>query len=105
MKVFLDDIRQPEQIFGDGANEEWVVVKTIEEVMGLLKQGNITHLSLDNDLGMLYREGHELIPWMAENDCWPSEEVYVHTANPVWEARMLQDIDRLFYKAKKNQKQ
>jgi len=97
IKVFLDDQRIPSNIYGDGANDEWILVATVEEVCGLLKQGNVSHLSLDNDLGLNHKEGHTVIYWMMDNDCWPSEELYAHSANPYWRANMESDIRRYYY--------
>lgn len=97
MKVFLDDERTPNQIYGDGANDDWVLVATVEEVFELLKAGGVTHLSLDNDLGIGFKEGHTIVPWMIEHNCWPTEEVFIHTANLYWAPRMLMDVNRYFY--------
>jgi hypothetical protein len=97
MKVFLDDVRIPSEIHGEGADEEWEVVTTIEEVFELLKKCCVTHLSLDNDLGHGYKEGHLVIPWLMEHGFWPTEEIFVHTKNSYWAPRMKHDIDRYFY--------
>lgn len=96
-KVFLDDERIPSSIHGDGADDEWTLVATVEEVFALLLAGGVTHLSLDNDLGLNNKEGHTVIPWMMEHNCWPTEEVYVHSANPYWSKCMGDDIRRYYY--------
>ena len=97
LKVFLDDERIPSDIYGDGADEEWTVVATVNEVFELLKSNNVSHLSLDNDLGLNNKEGHTVIPWMMEHSYWPSDELFVHSANPYWRKCMEQDIKRYFY--------
>lgn len=97
IKVFLDDTRIPSEIYGDKADDEWVLVATVEEVIDALKNDNVSHLSLDNDLGIGNKEGHILIPWMMDNNVWPTEEVYVHSANPYWASRMKEDIKRYYY--------
>lgn len=74
MKLWLDDIRP--------APEGWVWVKTIDEAKPYLEQG-VSHASLDNDLGEAVPEGRKLVYWMAENGIWPSDYLYVHSANPV----------------------
>ena len=43
MKVWLDDER--------GAPEGWMRVRWPDEAIALLKTGQVTHLSLDHDLG------------------------------------------------------
>ena len=97
MKVFLDDVRFPSEVYGERADEEWTVVSTVDEVYDLLRTGKVTHLSLDNDLGTGQEEGHKVLPWMMQNDLWPSEELYVHSANPYWRGLMETDIRRYFY--------
>ena len=82
IKVFLDDERIPSQIYGDGADDEWVLVSTVDEVKELLQNDSVSHLSLDNDLGLGIPEGHTLIPWMMDTGHWPTNELYVHSANP-----------------------
>jgi hypothetical protein len=57
MKVYLDD----ERPCPDG----WVVARWPEEVIELLKTGQVTHLSLDHDLGDDYRgTGYDVITWI-----------------------------------------
>lgn len=43
MKVFLDDER--------AAPAGWVLARWPDEAIELLRQGGVTHLSLDHDLG------------------------------------------------------
>jgi hypothetical protein len=76
VKVFLDDTRVPSDIFGDGADQEWVLVSTIDKVKDFLLRGNVSHLSLDNDLGFGVEEGYKVVYWMIENDIWPTEVRY-----------------------------
>jgi hypothetical protein len=97
LKVFLDDERTPSQIYGDGADNEWVTVSTVEEVFKLLKTGCVTHLSLDNDLGLDNGEGHTVIAWMIEHNHWPTEELFAHSSNPYWRKCMEEDIKRYYY--------
>lgn len=105
LKIFLDDERIPSQIYGDGADDEWTLVSTIEEVKELLKNEVVSHLSLDNDLGLGVREGHVLIPWMMEHMRWPTEEMFVHSANPYWNELMNEDIKRYYYGCVKPQRE
>ena len=99
MKVWLDDLRDPLYHCLDGTG--WVWVKTVEEVIALLQTNKVTHLSLDNDLGLDQLEGHVIIEWMINNDIWPIEEVWVHSQNIVRSKFMKEDIERYFYRKKK----
>lgn len=99
MKIFLDDERKPNHIYGAGADNEWVVVKTVEALCNLISNNkdSVTHVSLDNDLGVGQEEGHIALRWMIENNIWPSEELYAHTANIYWRIRMEDDIKHYYY--------
>lgn len=70
MKVWLDDVRDPNNPFfheHKGAEYGMVWVKTVEEAIALLETGEVTEISLDNDLGSGYREGREVAKWIEEN--------------------------------------
>lgn len=101
MKVFLDDDRVPSQVYGEGADDYWVVVRTTAEVKELLQKESVTHLSLDNDLGEGVPEGHTVVTWMIEHDIWPTEECLVHSQNWIRRPNMVADIQRYFYNRKK----
>ena len=88
IKVFLDDMRIPSDVYGDNADTEWTLVFNVEEVKELLKKGNVSHLSLDNDLGLDEPEGHTIVKWMIDNNIWPTEEIYVHSMNVVRATQM-----------------
>ena len=89
MKLYLDDTRTP-------PDKSWTLVRTVEECKELLNKGEVTELSLDNDLGQGFLEGRELVKWMAENDKWPPNKPKVHSANIVAAAYMRQMIDRYY---------
>lgn len=97
IKVFLDDMRIPSDVYGDNADTEWTLVFNVEEVKELLKKGNVSHLSLDNDLGLDEPEGHTIVKWMIDNNIWPTEEIYVHSMNVVRATQMRADINRYYY--------
>lgn len=90
MKIFLDDIRNSDL-------RDWVVVRRVDYVKTLLQHGLVSHLSLDHDLGDNEPTGYDLCKWMAENDCWPTDEIYIHSANPVGQQNMKAIVDRYFY--------
>jgi len=83
MKVYLDDVRSTP----DG----WVRCYWPEEVIEHLKTGNITHLSLDHDLGDVdvenddRRNGYAVLLWIEEqvviNGFAPPPVITVHSDN------------------------
>lgn len=95
MKLWLDDVRNP-QAYKGWENAVWV--KTPEEAIEYLETGRITHLSLDNDLGLPDdehgpRDGYRIAKWlearMAEDpDFVPPDVLNAHTANPVNRPKM-----------------
>jgi hypothetical protein len=90
MKVWLDDERP--------APGGWVHVKsdfeTIEFLCRKENRGNVTHLSLDHDLGAEeFGTGYDVVlvlEDLAANDMWKAipEKITVHSANPVGRAKM-----------------
>ena len=78
MKVYLDDERTPP--------EGWRLVRWPDEVIDLLKTGEVTHLSLDHDLGDDERgTGYDVLCWLEEqvftNGFNPPGTIKVHSAN------------------------
>jgi len=78
VKVYLDDERVPP--------EGWVLVRWPDEVIDLLKTGEVTHLSLDHDLGDDGRgTGYDVLLWLEEqvfnNKFFKVPEMKVHSAN------------------------
>jgi hypothetical protein len=86
MRVWLDDIRT--------APNGWTHVKTVVEAQKMMETGQVTHLSLDHDLGGDGPDAYTLCLWMAENDVWPTDWVGIHSANPVGRANMKAVINR-----------
>jgi len=88
IRLWLDDERDPNspQIqaqYGAQGNEIWV--KTIDEAISYLKQGDIAHISFDNDLGENEKEGHLLANWIEEQAYLkelPKLDWDVHSQNP-----------------------
>lgn len=54
----------------------------------------LTHMSLDHDLGENERPGIKLLDVMALLDIWPTVEIRVHSMNPVGVQQMMALIDR-----------
>jgi hypothetical protein len=84
-KVFLDDMRDTP----DG----WVRAYWPEEVIELLKTGNVVELSLDHDLGDdEHGTGNAVLLWLEEQVVchgFKPPKIAVHSANPP--ARMKMD--------------
>lgn len=84
MNVFLDDLRP--------APEGWVRVLWPDEAIALLKTGEVTHLSLDHDLGDDRRgTGYDVLLWIEEAvavNGFRAPEIIIHSANPAARQRM-----------------
>lgn len=77
--IYLDDERKMPKGYNYHA-------RTVEEVIGLIKKGNVQVVSLDNDLGTGYTEGKKVAQWLEENIIMgriPYVDFYPHTNNPV----------------------
>jgi len=77
--VFLDDNRPC-------PDERWTLVNWPQEAIDILKTGNVTHLSLDHDLGNDRRgKGYDVILWIekqvATNDFKPPKVMLAHSSN------------------------
>ena len=94
MKVFLDDERTPPP--------GWTRVYWPDEVIGLLKTGQVTELSLDHDLGDDQRgTGYSVVLWIEEEvalNGFNPPRIKVHSANSSARAKMeagIESIERL----------
>lgn len=92
MKVYLDDVRTPP--------EGWHLARWPNEVIALLKQGKVTELSLDHDLGDDERgTGYDVVVWLEEAVATrafvPPQRISVHSANIAARRRMLAGIAKL----------
>jgi len=99
LSVWLDDLRDPndpyiQQHFGTTGNEIWV--KTIDEAIELINSGDVSSISLDNDLGEGIPEGYKVAEYIEEkafNGEVEPLEVHVHSANPVRAKDMMSAIE------------
>jgi hypothetical protein len=77
MRIYMDDERQ--------TPGGWARTYTVAATIQLLETREVTHLSLDNDLGDGEPEGYKVLDWLEEtvyNDStFPMPEVYIHSAN------------------------
>jgi hypothetical protein len=91
MKVYLDDERI--------APEGWVQVRWPGEAIKLLESGEVTHLSLDHDLGDDRRgTGYDVLLWIEREVVlrqYVLPEIIIHTANLAASRRMLAAIEAI----------
>ena len=77
MKLFLDDSRE--------TPEGWIRVYTVGDTLRMLGTCQVTHLSLDNDLGEGMLEGHTVLDrleeWIHEDPTFPIPIITIHSAN------------------------
>lgn len=88
MKIYLDDTR--------AAPNGWHLVRWPDEAISLLRQGIVTDISLDHDLGNDKRgTGYDVLNWIERavvlNGFRPPR-MYVHSANPAAAERMRRAI-------------
>lgn len=91
MKLYLDD----ERLAPDG----WLQVRWPDEAINLLKEGHVTHLSLDHDLGDDKRgTGYDVLLWIEEEVVsrqFAPPEITIHSANPAARQRMVAAVDAI----------
>ena len=101
MRVYLDDIRE--------CPEEWVLARTYQEAIDLLKTGKVETISLDHDLGDVrsgagycdpHREltGYDVACWIERavlDGKIPIPRMRCHSANPVGKQRINQVIQKI----------
>ena len=77
MKVYPDDVRQPPK--------GWVLVKWPAQAIKLLQTGEVTHISLDHDLGDdSVGTGYDVILWIEQEVVlhgFIAPIIQVHSAN------------------------
>lgn len=89
MRVWLDDDRDPSDpliIKGFGSAPDMVWVKTPYDAVSLLKTGEVTWISLDNDLGPDVTEGYTVAQWIERQAFFGKVKrltVRVHSQNSV----------------------
>lgn len=84
MHIYLDDLREVPKGF--------IVARSYEECVSLLKENEIETISLDHDLGT-NKTGYDVCLYMVENEIYP-KEIYIHSANPVGQKNMIQLLNR-----------
>lgn len=91
MRVYLDDERT--------TPEGWVRVYWPDEAIALLRQGGVTEISLDHDLGDDARgTGYDVVAWIEEAVAlhgFQPPTINVHSANPSARLRMEAGIEAI----------
>jgi hypothetical protein len=94
MRIYMDDARD--------TPTGWERTYTVEETIAKLETRQVTHLSLDNDLGEGMQEGYKVLDWLEEqvyHDMhFPMPEVTVHSSNAsrvIYMHRVLKSIERI----------
>lgn len=91
IKIWLDDVRQ--------APPGWTTVRWPEEAIQYLRTFNVSHISLDHDLGDDARgTGYDVIGWIEAAVCdegFRPPIITVHSANPSARVRMLAGIEAI----------
>lgn len=88
VSIYLDDLRPTPDNFDI---RTYTVEETIKAI--LANDGNIYCISLDNDLGVGYKEGREVLKWIEEQayekKIKPIDHIFIHTGNPVAQNEMM----------------
>lgn len=97
MKLYVDDIRI--------APEDWTQAWNAREALDILKGREVTHLSLDHDLGDPGEPtGYDIMcfieMWVYDNE-FILPEITFHTANPVGRANMQACLDGILRRQNK----
>lgn len=71
MKIFVDDIRLPP--------EGYVLARTVDIAIELLRNNNVEFASLDHDMGKFQKDGSYLIGFIKEHNLWPKNGIHVHS--------------------------
>lgn len=71
MKLFLDDLRVPRDIYKniDTDNGDWIVVRSFNEAAKFVQDNGVPEvISFDNDLGESQLEGYDFAKFLVEGD-------------------------------------
>lgn len=90
-KLFLDDIRTVDMVYGEGREQEFVVVRDYHAFINTIKKKGLPDfISFDNDLGMddggeVAPDGYAAAKWLVyESDLDLTHlQFNIHSANPV----------------------
>ena len=93
MKIWLDDrhVNFP---------DDYIWIKSPELLVQMLQTEDVTHVSLDHDLGFAHCEGYSVLAWIekrvVQNKDYLPPIIYIHTANPPARKRMVQAVESIW---------
>ena len=91
MKLYVDDERT--------APEGWEQAYNYKQAIEYLENNEVTHLSLDHDLGSsLGATGYDIMKWIefqVFTEDFPLPEITFHTANPTGRENMQRALDSI----------
>lgn len=103
MKLFLDDTRDPEDVYDDP--EAWAVVRTVGEFKDWIDEhGTPRVISFDHDLGEDEPNGMQAAKWLVRQDL-DLEDFAVHSANVVGRGNIQSYLEQWFEIRKEGGKQ
>jgi hypothetical protein len=93
IKLWLDDQLDNVDMPARHTPEGWIGVKTADEAIAILKSDDVTHISLDHDLGdeKVVGNGYYVARWIenaAHDGILARVEWAIHSANPVGRKNM-----------------
>lgn len=95
VKVYLDDLRE-------APDEGWIVVRSVEGAIRLLKTNKVSELSVDHDLGnQTPFTGYDLLEWLenevaeGKSDIRVPDTIKIHSANVSARKRMKQAVESI----------
>ncbi len=89
-KIFFDDLRTIDMVYGPGRDSEFEVVRTVDDFKALIeKRGIPIFVSFDHDLGLgkdgIPEDVYEVVKWMVFEKEFDlrNMEFSIHSGNPV----------------------
>jgi len=99
-KLFIDDIRRPEDVYNYPNSVGWVVARSYDETIRLIETHGIPEIiSFDHDLGT-EKTGYDIAKYLIDKIfidqlALPDNFTYfIHSANPVGRQNIQQLLDR-----------
>lgn len=87
INLYLDDLRK--------CPKGYVLARTAEEALNIIREGNVSILTLDHDLGEVdgkeRMNGYDLVKVFCEEGLYV-DEIYLHTDNVVGRENMYQSL-------------
>ena len=89
-KIFLDDLRTVEMVYGPGRDSEFEIVRNVDDFKKMVEERGVPdYISFDHDLGLRDNgetmDAYEVVKWMVFDKEYDlrNMEFFVHSANPL----------------------